>query len=64
MDNIEEPPQPSGACELAGADEGETVSAAVEQLERPSFGARLRTIIFLSLLCWAALVAVVAWIFA
>lgn len=63
MDNIEEPPQLLGASELADADEEDSVSATVEQLERPSFGARIRTIVLLSLLCWAVLIAAVAWIF-
>lgn len=58
MDNMDQSPQFFGASELADADEGESVSATVEQLERPSFGARLRMIILLALLCWAILIAV------
>ena len=62
MDNIDQSPQLLEASELADADEGGSVSAIVEQLERPSFGARLRMIILLALLCWATLIATGAWI--
>lgn len=64
LDNIEEPPQILGSSELTDDDEGNAVSATAEQLERPSFGARLRMIVLLSLLCWAALLAGLALAFA
>ena len=63
MDNLDHSPQLLEESELADADEGDSVTATVEQFERPSFGARLRMIVLLALLCWATLIATTALIF-
>jgi len=62
MDNIDHSPPLLEASELPDADEGKSVGAIVEQLERPSFGARVRMIVLLALLCWAVLIATGAWL--
>ncbi len=63
MDNLDHSPPLLEASDLADADEGDSVNATVEQLERPSFGERLRMIGLLALLCWAVLIATTALIF-
>ena len=57
IDNIEDPAQLLGASELADEDHVESGGTTVGPFERPSFAARLRMIILLSLLCWAILIA-------
>lgn len=63
IDILDEPTQLRGA---SGTNIGrdESADATVEQLERPSFAARVRMIILLSLICWAALFGIIAWIIA
>jgi hypothetical protein len=56
VDDVEEPMQPQASGDVKG------VEAEMTYAERPSYPARLRMIILLSLICWALAIAGVAWV--
>jgi hypothetical protein len=57
MDNIEDPTLLLGASELDDDGPCESGGITIQRIERPSFAARVRVIVLLSLLCWALLIA-------
>lgn len=64
VDDFDETTQHRDSPKSVSVGDGDAEGATMKHVERSSLAASLRMIILLSLICWAVLLAVIAWIFA